>query len=146
VMLLPSMIHSDWRLVGACTAALLIVAARLGTMHTWLSGRIAQFLGRISYSLYLFHPLVGWMAQSVALRYMSQYPALVVGVVASILSGWLSYRLIERPATKLSRSISLTSRRVESATQAHPLALSTATRLPPSSTARLGDRADSELG
>jgi hypothetical protein len=146
VMLLPWMIHSDWRLVGACTAALLIVAARLGTMHTWLSGRIAQFLGRISYSLYLFHPLVGWMAQSVALRYMSQYPALVVGVLASILSGWLSYRLIERPATKLSRSISLASSPVGPATQAHPLALSTTGALPPSTTSRVGDRADSELG
>jgi peptidoglycan/LPS O-acetylase OafA/YrhL len=145
VMLVPWMIHSDWRLVGACTAALLIVAARLGTMHIWLSGRIAQFLGRISYSLYLFHPLVGWMAQSVALRYVSQYPALVVGVLASIASGWLSYRLIERPATKLSRSISLASSRAAPATQAHPLALSAASASPPSTTSHVGGGADSGL-
>lgn len=116
VMILPWVTHSDWRLVGACTAGLLIVASRLGTMHTWLAGRLAQFFGRISYSLYLFHPLVGWMAQSIALRYTSQFPALGVGILASVLSAWLSYRFIEQPATKLSRSISLAASRVAPAT------------------------------
>ena len=45
-------------LVGLATALLLWWAGTHGTLATWGDKRILQYLGRISYSLYLIHPLV----------------------------------------------------------------------------------------
>ena len=41
------------------TALTLLVVGRTGRMNTLLAGPILGYLGRISYSLYLVHPLVG---------------------------------------------------------------------------------------
>jgi peptidoglycan/LPS O-acetylase OafA/YrhL len=99
--------HADWRWVGALTASLLLAASRLGTMGKWLSDRVSQFFGHISYSLYLFHPIIGWSAQSFALRHFNQSVALALGVGVSIVAAWLAYVIIERPAMNLSRRVPL---------------------------------------
>jgi peptidoglycan/LPS O-acetylase OafA/YrhL len=99
--------HGDWRLMSVCTGCLLFLAWRGRAMDHWLSDRISQFLGRTSYSLYLFHPLAGWSAQSLALRYLNQWGALVVGLTASVLSAWLAYLIVERPSIRLSQYIRL---------------------------------------
>ena len=110
VLAAPLATHTDWRLTGSLTAIALVTASRLGTMGRWLSDAVSQFFGRISYSLYLFHPIIGWSAQSFALRHFNQYAALLIGVAASIVSAWLAYVIIERPALKLSRRVRLESR------------------------------------
>jgi len=110
VMLFPLSGLEPWRITSALTAAALIAATLSNSMGSWLSGRVAQFLGRISYSLYLFHALVGWEVQTLALRYVGQYEALAVGIGASIISAWVVYRLIERPAIALSHHIRLSGR------------------------------------
>lgn len=102
--------NGAWLFVTAMTAIALHVALRVGRMGTWLSGRIMQALGRISYSLYLFHPIIGWSAQSFALRHMNQWGALIVGLAASVLSAWIVYLVVEQPAIKLSRRVSLSPR------------------------------------
>ena len=117
-------LHGDWRMTGMVTAVLLFLAWRWHRMDKWLADRVSQFLGRISYSLYLYHPLIGWSAQSLALRYLNQWGALIVGIGASLLSSWLAYRFIERPSVNLSHRVSLNPQRV----QAH---LPTAPRDPP---------------
>jgi hypothetical protein len=99
--------HTDWSITAAATAAALYAASRLGTMGTWLSDPVSQFLGRISYSLYLFHPLVGWTAQSVALKFVDQWTALAVGIAASVVSAWVAYAMLERPSISLSRRVAL---------------------------------------
>jgi peptidoglycan/LPS O-acetylase OafA/YrhL len=103
-------IHGDWRLTAVVTTCLLFLAWHSKAMDKWLADRLFQFLGRISYSLYLVHPLVGWSAQSLALRYTNQWTALVVGVMASVLSAWVAYRFVERPSIRLSHRVSLGSR------------------------------------
>lgn len=66
-----------------------------------------QFLGTISYSLYLIHPfamdLVRSIAIKVALGYslMGKLTLIIFGPMASILIAWISYQLIERKLTKL---------------------------------------------
>jgi len=99
--------HGDWRLTATATTGLLFIAWRWDLMDRWLADRISQFLGRISYSLYLFHPLVGWSAQSFALRFLNQWSALSVGIAASLLSSWLAYRFVERPSISLSHRVNL---------------------------------------
>jgi peptidoglycan/LPS O-acetylase OafA/YrhL len=99
--------HGEWCLTAAVTAGALLVAGQIGAMGKWLSSAPFQFMGRISYSLYLLHPLIGWSAQSLALRYFNQWGALIIGIAAAIGSAWLAYRLIERPSIILSHRVQL---------------------------------------
>jgi len=82
----------------------------LGTMAVIMANKdnnqlsnntVIQFLGRTSYSTYLWH----WPI-SVALSYNFEFSLLhmMSGICASILMGWLSYRLIEKRAAKNKRS------------------------------------------
>jgi peptidoglycan/LPS O-acetylase OafA/YrhL len=66
-----------------------------------------QFLGMISYSLYLIHPFVLELVRSIAVKVAQGNPLLgnltliIVGPTISILVAWFSYELIERRLTKL---------------------------------------------
>jgi peptidoglycan/LPS O-acetylase OafA/YrhL len=66
-----------------------------------------QFLGTISYSLYLIHPFVMDLVRSIAVKVaqgnplMGNLTLIVVGPLMSILVAWVSYELIERKLTKL---------------------------------------------
>lgn len=100
-------VHGDWRLTSAMTVGLIFLAWRRNAMHRWLADPVSQFFGRISYSLYLCHPLFGWSAQSLALRYLNQWGALAVGLATSIVSAWLTYRWVERPGIALSHRVSV---------------------------------------
>jgi peptidoglycan/LPS O-acetylase OafA/YrhL len=69
--------------------------------------RAMQFLGTISYSLYLIHPFVLDLVRSIAIKVaqgnplMGNLTLIVVGPTISILVAWVSYELIERRLTKL---------------------------------------------
>ncbi|MEW6132432.1 MAG: acyltransferase family protein [Pseudomonadota bacterium] len=84
--------------LGAC---LVLVAARQAS--PWTGNRIAQGLGRWSYSIYLWHwPLV------VGLGYFgvrAETGWLLVAMVASIVLGALSYRLVEQPSARWMRGL-----------------------------------------
>lgn len=100
-------VHADWRMTGVVTVVLIFIASRAHAMGRWLADPVSQFLGRISYSLYLCHPLFGWSAQSLALRYVDQWSAMLIGIAASILTAWLAYRFIERPSIALSHRVKM---------------------------------------
>lgn len=104
---LPLSPHEDYRITGLLTAAALLAAALTRNMDRWLADPVTQFLGRISYSLYLFHPLTGAEAQKLAERYTGPWQAFAIGTTVSILTAWIAYRLIERPAILLSRRVKL---------------------------------------
>lgn len=69
--------------------------------------RPMQFLGTISYSLYLIHPFVLDLVRSIAVKVaignvlLGSLTLIVVGSTMSILVAWVSYELIERRLTKL---------------------------------------------
>ena len=93
--------------VGVATAAAIFAAAKLNKMGTWLSGPVIQFLGRISYSLYLIHVAIGTRVIILGGRYTgdSVGPRLLVrglGLFASIAAATAMYLLIERPSMRLS--------------------------------------------
>ncbi len=63
-----------------------------------LEGRLAQWLGRISYSLYLSHALV------LATAVKALGPAGGVWALPAVFAvGWLVWRTVERPSLELSR-------------------------------------------
>ena len=78
-------------------------------------GRILQFLGRQSYSLYLIHTLVGITIVNAAMRYTDhQYPlvhwgVILVAVLASVGAAQLLYVLVERPTMNWSKKVQVNS-------------------------------------
>ena len=86
-------------------------------MASILSARIWQFLGAISYSLYLFHSSVGWRLVRAPdlLLGMVPAPSIILGIyLASILScilcAWVAWRIFEKPFMQLSKAVSLPKR------------------------------------
>jgi peptidoglycan/LPS O-acetylase OafA/YrhL len=105
---------ADNGLSALAIAWLLVAAARREQMARWLSGRISQFFGRISYSLYLIHSVVGW--RFIKLLYelhgeeftpFQAWLALGAGVAVSVLSAWVMCVIVEAPALRLSQRIRL---------------------------------------
>ena len=101
-------------IVVVITGALLLVAGKKGKLHIWTLGRAMQYLGRISYSLYLFHGIVGWSTVSLLKRWTGtplgmEWAGVVFvgGLLASIASAHIVYLLVERPSIALSRRIRL---------------------------------------
>ena len=101
VLLDASVVWPGWLAVVPVTGtALVLLASRQDSI---LSGsRVAQWLGKASYSLYLWHwPIV------VALYYLeleTDPVARLAGLALTLLLGWLSYRWIETPTrTRLAR-------------------------------------------
>ena len=98
--------------VGLLTALWIFVAARRQRLRTALSGPALQYLGRISYSLYLVHPIVGWSAIAAGRRVLGDplgpwdvLGLFVLGIVASVAAADLFWRLLERPAIAWGRRV-----------------------------------------
>lgn len=89
-----------------CTASLIFVAGKLGKLECWLSGPVLQYLGRISYSLYLMHVITGSRLMSVLDRFGFDSAAgsivlVLIGLVGSLVGAHLMYCLVERPCVRL---------------------------------------------
>lgn len=98
--------------VGLGASLLIHVAYLRGVLATGLGGRGWQYLGRISYSLYLVHPIVGWRAITVGKMWLGPDfgPLACVGlflggIAVSLVASDIFYRLLERPAIRLSRLV-----------------------------------------
>lgn len=94
------------------TAAIVgvLIHCHLGWIHDWLEGKIAAYIAKISYALYIYHPLMifGWMnAGSDYLRYFVKRPiSYVLTLIAAHISTvyWEAYwqRLARRILEKRS--------------------------------------------
>jgi peptidoglycan/LPS O-acetylase OafA/YrhL len=100
-------------LLGPFIWAVMIVAIRfnyLGPLRTFLNSRPLQFLGRISYSTYLFHAPVIFLLQAAIWRWLNPsstrgllFWTTSIGIPAIFLVSWLSWRGIEQPFQRLGR-------------------------------------------
>lgn len=93
-----------WGLAAIGATLLIIVAMGWPSIRNLLERPSTQWLGRVSYSLYLVHaPLIG----TLAFLWGSENWALVaaVGIPASLVLAGLFHRIIEAPAHRLSRFI-----------------------------------------
>jgi peptidoglycan/LPS O-acetylase OafA/YrhL len=89
------------------TAAVMPAAPR-SRIHDVLASRPAVFLGTISYGIYLWHyAIVYWVSNNFfeAAQGQTMVKVTAVALPASVFMGWLSYRLIEQPAIRLSRRL-----------------------------------------
>ena len=103
---------SSFAWTAALTAAALLAAGRFGRMQTWLGWGWLQFLGAISYSLYLLHnPLTGAGFNLVRRALPPTIATELVGLAASvaicIAVSYAAYRLVEVPSQRWSRAIRL---------------------------------------
>ena len=100
--------------VSVITSALIVLLPRLTMVDRWLTSTSLQFLGRISYSLYLIHLSIGWRTV-VVLRELAgdaysgplAAVAFLVGMGTSVTAAWVLWYLVERPAITAARQIRL---------------------------------------
>jgi len=104
--------HFELPEVGAaCVTALAIfTVSNRGRLVSWNLGRTLQYLGRISYSLYLVHMLVGTPAMRLGIRFLGKAPTLfqalllmAISTGVSIVAAQMMYVFVERPSTRLSQ-------------------------------------------
>ena len=108
-------------------SAALLFAAQRHRLESYLDWRPVQFLGKISYSLYLIHLPIGWrfisLCEHLIGKPMSFAVSLAVflgGVVLSIVSAAISYRILEAPAIRFSKRIKLPTRQATRAAERQP--------------------------
>lgn len=119
-------VTNDWNLyalTGVTAATSLFAVGSAGKLADWTGGRDLQFLGRISYSLYLCHMLVGSSLLVLSRRLLSPHTAsrchlalFVAAVFASIVIATALHYLVERPTMLLSTRMKI-GRRVQRTTE-----------------------------
>lgn len=113
LLALAWVVHREQMVATVVVAAPLIMAAtRRDRMSRWLRWRPVQFLGTISYSLYLIHaPVIGvveWLrSRLLGDSAWAEATMLVPMVAASIGAGWVLWWAVERPAIRWSRALRL---------------------------------------
>lgn len=97
-------------IISAAMAVSLLCVALAGKLSTLLNWQWLQFLGMISYSLYLTHnPITGavfrvWYMMA-GRSSASQVIGLALAIGACILFAWGMYKLVERPCIMLAKSV-----------------------------------------
>lgn len=104
-------------LLAVLTALFLYTAVLRQKMSTWLTHRVLLYLGSISYSLYLFHAIIGdrfvafirrWLLPRLDLSLQSAAMALLLlatVLAVSIVAAHLVYRFVEKPSMRLSKRV-----------------------------------------
>ena len=102
----------DFEAAASVGAALLVGIVSLipGAMENYLGNRPLQFLGRISYSLYLVHTLVGQKLMQLSVKYVhgSEFRAVLVFLVAciaTVIAAWCLYFFVERWGIALGKRV-----------------------------------------
>jgi peptidoglycan/LPS O-acetylase OafA/YrhL len=115
-------IRAEFLAVAVTALALYAVTAR-GALGRTLTSRPLQYLGRISYSLYLLHTIVGGRVQNLGERLTGHDAALrlvwfVLALAASIVAADLLYRWVEAPSIGWAKSLKTSRRGVAPSTSA----------------------------
>jgi peptidoglycan/LPS O-acetylase OafA/YrhL len=89
--------------VALGVAVLLVFAARSGMLQHWPTSATVAYLGRIAYSVFLAHFPVCLVVNAAWVRFLPETPwmsavGMLVAWTASVLTGAILYRLVERPA------------------------------------------------
>jgi len=102
--------YSSAYTISAVVAVLLSVALRTNQMHIWLNWGWLQFLGLISYSLYLIHtPILGGFF-FVSRKAFTQTPivevfTLILAIVACLIFAYGMWKVVEAPTISLGHKL-----------------------------------------
>jgi peptidoglycan/LPS O-acetylase OafA/YrhL len=111
VVLLLVRLGFDWSLEIACATVAgvtIFLVGQRGRLTSYLSNPVLQYLGRISYSLYLIHYPVSWIIVTLGFWLTGDNaPAAVLwlclALALSIGTADVLYRLVEAPSVQLAK-------------------------------------------
>lgn len=73
---------------------------------------ILNFLGKMSYSIYLIHPIIGASVINILSHiyngFFSKFVVILIGLLVTLISSYVMYLVVENPSKKLSSSIKYT--------------------------------------
>jgi peptidoglycan/LPS O-acetylase OafA/YrhL len=93
-----------WSLVGVGAAGIILCAIGFSSFENFLNTRVSQFLGTISFSLYLIHvPIVATLAY--VLGDAQWWLVGIIGLPLSLGAATLFHRYVEVPSQRLARRI-----------------------------------------
>jgi len=105
----------EWRKynsVALGTAVAIYLAGRLDRLHIWLNWSPLQYLGRVSYSLYLIHFPVCHLVTAIGWKLCDNHPTplqavaiLISAIPASLLAAHVLYRFVELPSARWSTNM-----------------------------------------
>jgi peptidoglycan/LPS O-acetylase OafA/YrhL len=101
-----------FKVPAAITAVAIAWSCHRGGLHSWLSARPVQFLGKVSYSLYLTHSVV-FTSCAFAVSALigeglgAQIVFLVAALAGSVAMAWMMWALVEQPAARWARRLPL---------------------------------------
>ena len=102
------------------------VAGRLGRLGSWLNVGVLQYLGRISYSLYLIHFPASYVVTTLCLQVSGSSPSpavatlwLALGLASSVATAHVMYVFVEAPSVRLSARFKRPAQSASSASPAH---------------------------
>ncbi len=103
---------AEWRYengVALATSIAIFIAGRRNQLHRWLNWPWLQYLGRISYSLYLIHFPVCHLLTSAGWKFFANTPSplqasaiLLTSFFASLCAAHLLYEFVEAPSARWS--------------------------------------------
>ena len=86
-------------------AIFMIAALSSNSLTSFLAGRIPRFLGKISYSLYLFHAVCLIALIDLFYNVMPIWFILLIAFLASIFVSFVSYHVVEVPAISVGKTL-----------------------------------------
>lgn len=92
---------------GICTGFMVIVLRR---RTLWLNLGPLQWLGKISYSLYIVHTTIGYAVIRFAWPFVGRDGAVVVALIASAATAWAVYELGEHRGSAILKNFLVTAR------------------------------------
>ena len=93
-----------WSLVGVGSSGIILSAIGFGPFRSFLNARVSQFLGRISFSLYLIHvPILATLAY--ALGDAQWWLVGIIGLPLSLAAATVFHRYVELPSQRLAHRV-----------------------------------------
>jgi peptidoglycan/LPS O-acetylase OafA/YrhL len=98
-------LHMNFLFAPACYLLIFSLALGGSAVSRAISGRIPRFLGDISYSTYLTHPMAESVLRRLPVHVSSPVAHLVVIMAIVYIMSWVSYSAIEVPAKRWLRRV-----------------------------------------